>query len=82
MREVVARRHRDGPEGDPRRAVHGKTGTAEFGTKNPPETHAWFVGYQGDVAFAVLVEEGKSGGTRRRSGRQGLPHPSRALTQR
>ena len=23
----------------------------------------WFTGYQGDVAFAVLVEEGKSGGT-------------------
>ena len=23
----------------------------------------WFAGYQGDVAFAVLVEEGKSGGT-------------------
>lgn len=42
--------------------VHGKTGTAEHGSKNPPETHAWFVGYQGDVAFAVLVEEGKSGG--------------------
>jgi cell division protein FtsI/penicillin-binding protein 2 len=43
--------------------VRGKTGTAEHGTKNPPETHAWFVGYQGDVAFAVLVETGKSGGT-------------------
>ena len=43
--------------------VHGKTGTAEHGSKNPPETHAWFVGYQGDVAFAVLVEAGKSGGT-------------------
>ena len=43
--------------------VHGKTGTAEFGNENPPKTRAWFVGYQGDVAFAVLVEEGKSGGT-------------------
>jgi cell division protein FtsI/penicillin-binding protein 2 len=50
-------------KGTPGGQVHGKTGTAEFGTKNPPQTHAWFVGYQGDVAFAVLVEEGKSGGT-------------------
>jgi cell division protein FtsI/penicillin-binding protein 2 len=42
--------------------VFGKTGTAEFGSANPPETRAWFVGWQGDVAFAVLVENGKSGG--------------------
>ncbi|MEO8518733.1 MAG: penicillin-binding transpeptidase domain-containing protein [Dermatophilaceae bacterium] len=44
-------------------AVFGKTGTAEYGSANPPETRAWFVGWQGDVAFAVLVENGKSGGT-------------------
>ncbi|MEO8556390.1 MAG: penicillin-binding transpeptidase domain-containing protein [Actinomycetota bacterium] len=44
-------------------AVFGKTGTAEFGTSSPPATHAWFVGWQGTVAFAVLVEEGKSGAT-------------------
>ncbi|WP_156399853.1 penicillin-binding transpeptidase domain-containing protein [Phycicoccus sp. Soil748] len=50
---------RDAPGGP----VSGKTGTAEFGSANPPETHAWFVGYQGDVAFAALVEKGKSGGT-------------------
>jgi cell division protein FtsI/penicillin-binding protein 2 len=50
-------------KGTPGGPVHGKTGTAEFGTRNPPQTHAWFVGYQGDIAFAVLVEEGKSGGT-------------------
>jgi cell division protein FtsI/penicillin-binding protein 2 len=43
--------------------VFGKTGTAEHGSKKPPETRAWFVGWQGNVAFAVLVEEGKSGGT-------------------
>ena len=43
--------------------VFGKTGTAEYGTKSPPDTRAWFVGWQGNVAFAVLVEEGKSGGT-------------------
>lgn len=43
--------------------VFGKTGTAEYGTSNPPATHAWFVGWQGNVAFAVLVEDGKSGAT-------------------
>ena len=40
----------------------GKTGTAEFGNDNPPKTHAWFVGYRGHVAFAVLVEGGGVGG--------------------
>jgi len=43
--------------------VYGKTGTAEYGSQKPPGTRAWFVGWQGDVAFAVLVEEGKSGAT-------------------
>ncbi len=46
------------PGGD----VFGKTGTAEFGTETPPRTHAWFTGYQGDIAFAVLVEDGGFGG--------------------
>ncbi len=40
----------------------GKTGTAEFGTANPPQTHAWFIGYRGDLAFAVLVVGGGIGG--------------------
>ena len=42
--------------------VYGKTGTAEFGSANPPQTHAWFIGYRGDLAFAVLVEGGGVGG--------------------
>lgn len=42
--------------------VGGKTGSAEFGTGDPPETHAWFVGYHDDLAFAVLVEGGGAGG--------------------
>jgi cell division protein FtsI/penicillin-binding protein 2 len=42
--------------------THGKTGTAEFGTGPHPETHAWFIGWRGDVAFAVLVEGGGVGG--------------------
>jgi cell division protein FtsI/penicillin-binding protein 2 len=41
--------------------VFGKTGTAEFGTSKNPPSHAWFVGYRGDVAFAVLVEGGGVG---------------------
>ncbi|WP_347057550.1 penicillin-binding transpeptidase domain-containing protein [Blastococcus sp. HT6-30] len=45
--------------------VYGKTGTAEYGTNTPPDSHGWFMGYQlggpvGDVAFAVLVEGGQS----------------------
>jgi len=42
--------------------VFGKTGTAEFGPGNPPATHAWFIGFRGDVAFSVLVEGGGVGG--------------------
>jgi cell division protein FtsI/penicillin-binding protein 2 len=41
--------------------VFGKTGTAEFGSGKNPPTHAWFVGYRGDLAFAVLVEGGGVG---------------------
>ena len=40
----------------------GKTGTAEFGNGNPPPTHAWFIGYRGNIAFAVIVEGGGVGG--------------------
>jgi cell division protein FtsI/penicillin-binding protein 2 len=42
--------------------VAGKTGTAEFGTANPPKTHAWFTGYLGHYAAAVLVQDGGFGG--------------------
>jgi cell division protein FtsI/penicillin-binding protein 2 len=41
--------------------VHAKTGTAEYGTDTPPRTHAWMIGYRGDLAFAVLVEDGGFG---------------------
>ncbi len=40
----------------------GKTGTAEFGNANPPQTHAWFIGYRNNLAFAVIVEGGGVGG--------------------
>ncbi len=49
--------------------VAGKTGTAEFGTGDPLPTHAWFVGFQAPqpegtdrLAFAVMFDEGSSGG--------------------
>ncbi|MGV9303376.1 penicillin-binding transpeptidase domain-containing protein [Nonomuraea sp. NPDC003727] len=38
--------------------VAGKTGTAEVPSGRP---HAWFVGYQGDLAFCVFVRNGGSG---------------------
>jgi cell division protein FtsI/penicillin-binding protein 2 len=63
MRAVVTNgtgRAAAGAAGGP---VSGKTGTAEFGTAVPPQAHAWFVGYQGDLAFAVFVEAGEFGGS-------------------
>jgi cell division protein FtsI/penicillin-binding protein 2 len=60
MRQVVT----DGtaaPAGLPGQ-VGGKTGTAEFGTGDPLPTHAWFIGFRGDLAFAVVVEDGGVGG--------------------
>ena len=41
--------------------VYGKTGTAEYGQGSNPPSHAWFAGYQGDLAFAVIVEGGGVG---------------------
>lgn len=49
--------------GTPGGPVRGKTGTAEHGSDPDAAPRVWFTGYQGDVAFAVLVEEGRSGGT-------------------
>jgi cell division protein FtsI/penicillin-binding protein 2 len=40
----------------------GKTGTAEFGSGDPLPTHAWFIGFRGDLAFAVVVDGGGVGG--------------------
>jgi cell division protein FtsI/penicillin-binding protein 2 len=59
MREVVTSGTGTALRDVPGKPVHGKTGTAEFdGSK---DTHAWFVGWQGDIAFAVLVEKGGEG---------------------
>ena len=42
--------------------VAGKSGTAEYGGGDPPPTHAWFIAFRGDLAVAVLVENGRAGG--------------------
>lgn len=34
--------------------VYGKTGTAQFG--NGEQSHGWFVGYRGDIAFVVFLQ--------------------------
>ena len=41
--------------------VAAKTGTAEFGSATPPDTHGWMVAVQGDLAVAVFVEDAESG---------------------
>ena len=46
----------------PGQQVGGKTGTAEIGGPDPNRTHAWFIGYRGPLAFAILVEGGGVGG--------------------
>ncbi|QNE19709.1 penicillin-binding protein [Kribbella qitaiheensis] len=42
--------------------VSAKTGTAEVVSNGKVITNGWMVGYRGDVAFAVIVEGGASGG--------------------
>jgi len=62
MRSVVASgtgTALSGVAGEP----HGKSGTAEYGGGDPPPTHAWFIAYRGELAVAVLVENGRSGGS-------------------
>ncbi|SDC66363.1 penicillin-binding transpeptidase domain-containing protein [Actinokineospora iranica] len=48
--------------------VRGKTGTAQFG--DGTHSHGWFVGYRGDLAFAVLLTDvGQSGTAVQAAGR-------------
>jgi cell division protein FtsI/penicillin-binding protein 2 len=42
---------------------YAKTGTAEFGTKSPPDTHTWMVAGRGDIAIAAYNEVGDNGVT-------------------
>jgi cell division protein FtsI/penicillin-binding protein 2 len=43
--------------------IRGKTGTAEFGTDNPPKSHSWFVGVRGDLAVSVFIYGGEQSST-------------------
>jgi cell division protein FtsI/penicillin-binding protein 2 len=45
----------------PGQKVGAKTGTAEYGSESEPGKHAWMVGFSGDIAFAVIVENGETG---------------------
>jgi hypothetical protein len=67
MMRAVVRTGTAKPAGLPA-GTAGKTGTAEFGStpvgpkgKKHLPTHAWFMGFRGDVAFAVVVEGGGFG---------------------
>jgi hypothetical protein len=51
------------PANLPGTPVYGKTGTAEHGTGSNPPTDAWFAAFRGDVAVAVIVEDGGFGET-------------------
>ena len=42
--------------------VGGKTGTAQLGSGEDDPLVAWFIGFSDDIAFAVMVEDGESGG--------------------
>ena len=59
MRDVVTQGTAEALRDVPGPPVQGKTGTAEY-DNDPAHTHAWFVGWQGDIAFAVFVEKGGS----------------------
>jgi cell division protein FtsI/penicillin-binding protein 2 len=46
--------------------TYGKTGTADYQGGAALPNHAWFIGFRGDLAFAVVVEgvpSGQLGGT-------------------
>jgi cell division protein FtsI/penicillin-binding protein 2 len=60
MREVVTGGTGTGLKTVPGKPVYGKTGTAEFDA-NSKDTHSWFIGYQGDIAFAAMVQKGGAG---------------------
>ncbi|MFJ5957380.1 penicillin-binding transpeptidase domain-containing protein [Paenarthrobacter sp. NPDC092416] len=63
MRAVVTSGHAGFLAQVPGAPVGAKTGTAEFGTDDPPKTHAWIVAVHGDLAVAVFVEDGGLGAT-------------------
>lgn len=63
MRAVVTQGSADFLAGLPGKPVLAKTGTAEYGSGQPLRTHAWMIAARGDLAVAVFVETGQSGGS-------------------
>ena len=61
MREVVTSGSAVALKGLAGTPLYGKTGTAEFDSADPTKTHAWFIGFKGDIAFAVFGENGGGG---------------------
>jgi cell division protein FtsI/penicillin-binding protein 2 len=60
MREVVTAGTGTALKSVPGKPVYGKTGTAEFDSSSA-DTHSWFIGYQGDIAFAAMVQKAGTG---------------------
>ncbi|GAA4855534.1 penicillin-binding transpeptidase domain-containing protein [Saccharopolyspora cebuensis] len=58
MREVVTSGTATGVAGSGE--VSGKTGTAQYG--DGTRSHGWFIGFRGDLAFAVLLTDAGSSG--------------------
>jgi cell division protein FtsI/penicillin-binding protein 2 len=61
MREVVTSGTASALDDVPGKPVYGKSGTAEF-DNNPANAHGWWVGWQGDIVFAVFVDNGGDSG--------------------
>jgi cell division protein FtsI/penicillin-binding protein 2 len=60
MREVVTSGTGTALKSVPGGPVYGKTGTAEFDASSK-DTHSWFIGYQGDIAFAAMIQKAGTG---------------------
>lgn len=69
MRNNVKANYGDGNY--PGLSLHAKTGTAEVGRGKSP--HSWFVGFSGDYAFAVCLENSGYGATAGRTRRESGP---------
>jgi cell division protein FtsI/penicillin-binding protein 2 len=63
MRAVVTEGGASMLADNPGEPVMAKSGTAEFGSEDPPLTHVWMIAIQGDLAVAVFVAEGEFGST-------------------
>ena len=82
MREVVLSGTAKALAG--RGEVYGKTGTAEFGDKTPPDAHGWFVGYQlgGRAGGHRVRRPGRGRSVQQHRGRRHRRVPRRPLAGR